>query len=62
LAQGNSERRLQSVIEYRIARAIGKVGENDCVFISELGGLPRVLVVDKPAHRKRRDHSRHHYS
>jgi hypothetical protein len=35
IAAGNAERRLQRVVENRIARAVGKIGENDGVFLGQ---------------------------
>jgi hypothetical protein len=35
LPEGNAERSLERVIEYRIAGAVGKIGENDRVFLGQ---------------------------
>ena len=54
LPQGNVERRLQRVVEYCIARAVGKIGENDGVLLGQaLALLMRAIV--KPARHKQGD-------
>ena len=54
MPQGNVERRLQRVVEDRIARAVGKIGENDGVFVGQaLALLMRAIV--KPARHKQGD-------
>ena len=54
LPQGNVERRLQRVVEDRIARAVGKIGENDGVFLGQaLALLMRTIV--KPARHEQGD-------
>ena len=45
LPQGNVERRLQRVVEHRIARAVGKIGENDGVLGSDLGAWTAEMPV-----------------
>jgi hypothetical protein len=35
LPQGKVEHGLQSIVEYCIVRAVGKIGENDGVFVSQ---------------------------
>ena len=37
LPQRDGERRLQRVVEYRITRTVGKIGENDGVFLGQAG-------------------------
>ena len=44
LPQGNVERRLQRVVEDRIARAVGEVGENDGVFLGQWVAPMRTVV------------------
>jgi hypothetical protein len=53
LPQGNIERRLQRVIEHRIAGAVGEISENDRVFLCQaIALLMRPIVktaCDKPS-------------
>jgi hypothetical protein len=57
LPQGNVERRLQRVVEDCIACAVGKICENNGVFVGQaLALLMRTIV--KPA-RREQDHKQH---
>ena len=51
LSQGNAERCLQGVIEYRIPRIVGKIGDHDGVLLSQtIASLIRTRI--KPARDK----------
>src|SRR5208283_836671 len=57
LPQGNSERGLQRVVEYWIARAVGKVGEDKRVLLGQPVSLLTPSIV-KPARNKKDDEQR----
>ena len=44
LSKGYVQRRFQSVVEYRVACAIGKIGQNDCVFPGQSIAGTRMIV------------------
>ena len=50
MPQGNVERRLQRVVEDRIARAVGEIGENDGVFLGQAA-----CCVERTESKARRD-------
>jgi hypothetical protein len=55
LPQRHVERRLQRVVEYRIARTVGKIGENNGVFVGQALALPMRSMVVKKSGSDQRD-------
>ena len=47
LPQGNVQRRLQRVVEHRIASGVGEIGENDRVLFGQTGRRARKTEVER---------------